>query len=421
MRRAGGILLFLLFWPGVAGAETLSLERCLELARGNNPTLRAEALEPDIAQTEVLRARSGYLPRVDFQGMYTVQQAPQGVRFEGRTLPTQEAEYPSASLKAEQTLYDFGRTATRIERARALREAAGAGFRAREQDVLLETVAAYYGVLEARKLREAAAQELGQFADHLRAAESLFRQGSVTRNDVLQAQVELAASRQALLARENDVENRWLRLNYLTGRPEEARGELEEEPLFSFDPEAPPDEREAQGRPELEAQRRAVEAGRAAAEESRLAYWPTLFARGGIDYVENRRVAEQTIYSATAGVRVDLFDGTGRAAERRQALARLSRERLRLQDLEAQARLDLRTAVNDARVAAARVRVAQEAIRQGEENLRINRNRYREKAGTATEVIDAQTLLTRTRTDYYRALYDYQLAVARVRRAEGAL
>ncbi|MFH1028353.1 MAG: TolC family protein, partial [Pseudomonadota bacterium] len=58
---------------------------------------------------------------------------------------------------------------------------------------------------------------------------------------------------------------------------------------------------------------------------------------------------------------------------------------------------------------------------QSEENLRINRERYRERVGTATEVLDAQTLLTQTRTDYHRASYEYQVATARLKRACGEL
>jgi outer membrane protein TolC len=65
--------------------------------------------------------------------------------------------------------------------------------------------------------------------------------------------------------------------------------------------------------------------------------------------------------------------------------------------------------------------VAEASILQGEENLRINKERYQERVGTATEVLDAQTLFTQARTDYYRALYDYQTAAARLQHALGEL
>lgn len=83
--------------------------------------------------------------------------------------------------------------------------------------------------------------------------------------------------------------------------------------------------------------------------------------------------------------------------------------------------LEYRTAQNDARVAAQRIDVTRKAIEQGEENLRINKTRYQEQVGTATDVIDAQTLLTRTRSEYYRALFDYEVALARIKRSAGEL
>ena len=48
------------------------------------------------------------------------------------------------------------------------------------------------------------------------------------------------------------------------------------------------------------------------------------------------------------------------------------------------------------------------SIKQGEENLRINKDRYQEQVGTATDVIDAQTLLTQIKTEHYQALFDYR-------------
>jgi outer membrane protein len=84
-------------------------------------------------------------------------------------------------------------------------------------------------------------------------------------------------------------------------------------------------------------------------------------------------------------------------------------------------KLELATAQNDMRVAGARIKVAETAIAQGVENLRITRDRYIEKVGTATDVVDATTLLTQTRTDYYQSIYDLEVAAARVKRATGNL
>jgi outer membrane protein TolC len=57
---------------------------------------------------------------------------------------------------------------------------------------------------------------------------------------------------------------------------------------------------------------------------------------------------------------------------------------------------------------------------QGEENLRVNEEGYRAQMNTVTDVLDAQALLTRARVNYFKVLYGYNLARARLTRARGA-
>jgi len=70
---------------------------------------------------------------------------------------------------------------------------------------------------------------------------------------------------------------------------------------------------------------------------------------------------------------------------------------------------------------AARIRVTEKAVTQATENLRLNEERYKEAVGTATDVIDADTLLTRTRVNYWTAIYDHQMAKAQLLWTMGAI
>lgn len=416
------IALLALLLPATAGAETLPLADCLRQASTANRGLLVAAHDQRIARENTVQARSGFLPRVDFQGGYTVQAAPQAVVIQGREAQTQDASFAFLSLSATQTIYDFGRTDARHRRASLLQEATTRDYDAQEKEVFLQVVEAYYGILEAGKVLGAADEEIIQRTDHLRVAKNLYEQGVVTRNDLLQAEVRLADSRQKRLAAVNRQENRWLTLNYLIGRPLAHRAELDAK---TSAPPLPPiegaEEKAFANRPEIAALSRAAEAGETEVTEARTGFFPELFAKAGIDYVENSKVREQAIYSATVGLRVNLFDGLATTSRRRQAVEGMMKQRDNLRLAQEQIRLELRTALNDARVAAERIATVEQAIRQGEENLRINRDRYQEQVGTATDVIDAQTLLTQIRTDYYRATFDYQVAAARVRKAMGEL
>jgi outer membrane protein TolC len=412
----------LLLLMGNAHAETLTLQDCLRRAASANPDLKVTSYDEKVAAEGVGIARSGYLPRLDFHGGYTVQQDPQAFLIQGLTMRTQQEDYGFFAVTAEQTLYDFGRTSARYERAKAIRDAAAFSYTAREKDVFLQVVQAYYGILEYERLLQSAEEEVVQMTDHLRVAKNLFEQGVVTRNDLLQAEVQLAASRQRRLMEANRVANGRLFLNYLIGQPPSFRADLEE----AFVKKTIPADENGTGldpnvRAEVKALQKGILADELSIKESRSFYFPELFARVGADYVQNDMVQEQTILHATVGLRINLFDGFATTSRYRQAVQSRARGEEQLRTVKEQIRLEFDTAVNDARIAAERITTAETAVKQGEENLRINKDRYQEHVGTATEVVDAQTLLTKTKTEYYRAIFDHQIAVARIQKAKGEL
>jgi len=63
--------------------------------------------------------------------------------------------------------------------------------------------------------------------------------------------------------------------------------------------------------------------------------------------------------------------------------------------------------------------VTKKAIEQAEENFRITEKRYKERVATSTDVLDAQTLLARAKSDYTNALGDYHISRAQLERAMG--
>ena len=81
--------------------------------------------------------------------------------------------------------------------------------------------------------------------------------------------------------------------------------------------------------------------------------------------------------------------------------------------------LEVKDAYLRLREARDKIGVAQVAVEQAEENFRINAERFKEQVATTTEVLDAQTLLTQARSNYFNALSDYNIAWARLDRAMG--
>jgi outer membrane protein len=420
MNRSIICLLLLVTFATSGHAELLTLADCLDRAARQNYALKAAAYDERIAADGVQLADSTRLPRVDLQTGFVAQLAPQAVHIGPRAQETQQADYAFLNFSIYQTLYDFGRTADRREQAVLQRQASANRYRANEQDIFLQVVHAYFGILQNRRLLAVADDEVVQRQQHLQVARALHEEGVTTRNDLLQAEVKLAGSHQKRLATANAVENGWLALNYLTGQAGAFRADLEDPSQPAGLPTSA-ETTDLANRQEIKAQQAVIRSNEAAVRESRTAYYPELFARLALDYVQNDKASEQAIMSATIGLKINLYDGLATTSRQRQAVKLLGQERERLHDLEGAIGLELQTARNDLAVAAERIKVTEQAIRQSEENLRINTDRYQAQVGTATEVIDAQTLLSQTKSDYFQARFDYQVAAARVKRALGEL
>jgi outer membrane protein TolC len=398
----------------------MSLKECLELANKNNRSLKLARYDSGIQAENVSIAESGYYPRVDLQAGFTALLDPQAIKTPAASFETQQSSFPYASAGLYQTLYDFGRRDRRKEQAVLQESAVSSGTGSLRQDVSLQAIRGYYGILQSMRVVDAAKDEVSQREQHLKMATTLYEEGVTTRNDLLQAEVKLAGSRQRLLSENNRLTNSWLFLNYLTGNPSEYRSILSEEGGFET-PAGEVDRTLLDKRDEIAAQKSMIKLSEAYLEESRSEFYPELFLKAGIEYLQNDKVVEQTVASATVGIKMNLFDGMATTSRQRQAVKLLEKEKERLRGMEDAFLLEIKSARNDLGVASERVEVAKAAIRQSEENLRINSDRYKAQIGTATEVIDAQTLLSQTRSDYFQALFDYQVSKARVKRALGEL
>src|SRR5689334_11981077 len=229
MKITVAILLVSAMTTLAAHGAPLTLADALAKRAATSHSLKIAAYDEQIAGENVKLNRSGYLPRADVQGGYTAQLEPQSVTTPFASFQTQEADFAFFSLGITQTLYDFGRTDARFARSEAARDALRFDYKSQEQAVFLQTVASYYRILQGQKLLQAADDEVKQMTDHLRIAQNLFEQGVVTRNDLLQAEVRLASSRQRRLETANRLDNAWFDFNDQIGEPLDSRHELLEE------------------------------------------------------------------------------------------------------------------------------------------------------------------------------------------------
>ncbi|MGE5443290.1 MAG: TolC family protein [Ignavibacteriales bacterium] len=148
---------------------------------------------------------------------------------------------------------------------------------------------------------------------------------------------------------------------------------------------------------------------------------PQIAVSGGYSFQQNRFIVHENVWSATLGLKWDIFDG-GIKRQEAGAIAQKAEALLNLRsDLVSTIALQVRQAWLDVEETHKRIEVAREAVAQAEENLKVANDRYRNWLGTNTEVLDAETLRTRSQSNYYNAVYDAVLATLRLHRVVGNL
>jgi outer membrane protein TolC len=103
----------------------------------------------------------------------------------------------------------------------------------------------------------------------------------------------------------------------------------------------------------------------------------------------------------------------------KEKLSRVSQSQFSKDEILDNIRMEVKKAYLRTQEAEKAIIAVEKAIEQAKENFRINEERYKEQVATSTDVLDAQTLLSRTMTNFYNALYAFKIAKAALYRAIG--
>jgi len=434
-----GLLVWILLAVPGGAAETpaaLTLEEALRLAWKANPNLQISRLQSLIAGEEVVRARSGFLPTVKSEVSQTiydneVQAKIPANAFPGGgagtpggyfTFPSTNRNFWSSKVYLDQTIFDFWGTPSRYQAAVLGKSASLLDTAKTRDDLFLNVSKGYFTTLRAQKMEIVARQEVVDLKAHLKIAQDQYEFGVVTYNDVLQAEVSLADAEQRLIVAQTDTINIRSALNKVLALPVSAATVLKDEKLETrpWGLEEATNKALSQ-RSDLKASNTRISQQEKVVTQTKSQFFPRFYSQAGMNWQQNEFQLHDTLWFGIFGMQWTLFSGLDTKAQVAQARFKVNQLREQHKDLNDQVRLDVQNAYLKVRETADRIRVTEKAVTQGEENLRLNEERYKEQVGTATNVIDAETLLTKTRVNYWTAIYDHQMAKSELLWAMGAI
>ena len=429
-----GIILLVILAGGIVWAqglqEPLTLEESIKIALERNLKLHSAMVGVVGSQYRLKQAMTNFLPQWTGGYSYSLNDPPVTVGAVQAVLPTQRLTskdlfnfnsvinqpiFAGGSIYSNYRLEKFGVdiSKTDVETVR--------------RDVVLLVRVGYFNILTAEKLVDVAQQAVKQFEAQLEVSKAFFEVGIIPKNDLLQAEVRLANTRQALVRTENDLALAKSQFNILLRRdinePLSVVDILEYKPsVLRLDESL---DEALRNRPELKNAGLKVDQTKEGVKIARSGFFPSISLSGNY----GRFSDEFSLYGDLNSQRwrleafasFNLFDWGKTAYKVGETKVKVTQaEDSKMQVIDGII-LEVKQDYLNMVTAERNILVSQKSIEQAEENLRMNEERYKYQVATATDVLDAVTLLAQARVNYYGALSDFNVARARLDRAVGKM
>ena len=403
-----------------AGGKLITLENAVEMAVSNNLQIAAGMEKIKQAEYERNAVSTFFLPKISSSLSYTRMNEAQemmGVIFADSNLY-------NLAIALNQPLYTGGRLNAVYEQAKE--DVKRRGF---EKDIIVQelisgTKRGYFSILKAEKGLQTVKTQKEMAQEHLRKAELMFREGIVTKVDVLKTEVFLSDIEQQILAMENSISLAKASLSFLLNQPLSTEFEIED--ILEKQKEKNDldywTRLSYKSRPELkqlESAGRIYEYNIDVAESGRkpqvALFYNYMVDRGSAAPVDRWNNS----WNIGVALEMDIWNW-GETGDRIQKAIHAKKEvdteySLLLKAVE----LEVKTALLNMETAARQTENIKKSLEKAEENLRVTNLLYSEGMLTTTDVLDAQSDLASARNRYYQSLYDYQLAYAELEKSAG--
>ncbi|NKB71508.1 MAG: hypothetical protein GKR89_30925 [Candidatus Latescibacteria bacterium] len=414
---------------------SLSLEQARQRALAGNLLLEVARSEVERARALQVQALAGRLPQVRLsERALRSNDAVDAFGFKLKQESFTEADFAVGRLNKPAAVTDFqtrleinqplvgGQALYGRQQANAVLAVATSHLQRQEQEIVHRATTAYWGLVLAREELKAVRQGLATAQKLAALTQAHYQQQTVARTDLLAAQMRVAELAGEEIAAVNRIGQANDGLSLVLG----LGSAVQLVPLDSLGRRPPLVDlselvvRARQMRPDLKALQYQVEAARRGIQIEQAAYLPQLNAFARMDLDADQAFARQgESWMVGAVLQWDLFAGMSRVGAVRQAKARWDQARTQDTYLQQQIERQVRQAVRGVAAAKRQIEVGRQAVGHAREGVRISQLQYTEGLITATDLLSAETGLTRARIRHLQALYELEVELGQLAFAVG--
>lgn len=416
----------------------LDLKTAREIAIEKNPTLKLAREAVIKSRTNIKEARSNMMPTLSgfsqFQHAWELPTMvfnfpnPMSGQIEVMKIKMGQENTMVYGLNLSHPVYAGGMIRNIYQMSRIGANITESQLKVTEQKVLSDVTSAYYGVLFARSASEVAEEGLRSAEQNLAQVQKFFNVGKASRFDVLRAEVQVANFKPMVISANNAMRLAESGLRVTLGVSDEmiinyieklqyTESELTKMTLDELL------EISLRERPEMAILTNQMKLAKKQVSLSKAEYLPSLVLGTSYQYQgqrDNFNFRNDDFYksfNSSISLSVPIFSGFGTTARVQQAKIAIKETDYQAESAINGIRLEVKMAYFNMKEANESVTMQAMTIEQAKEALRLAELMYSEGSSTQLDVLNANVALNQAKMNYQKSLYDYNVALANLKKA----
>ncbi len=436
--------------PGAYAQETrkLSLSESIQLSILANKNLRISKAQIEAANARLSQAKDRMLPAVGISGSYYRLSKPDitlgsGLKglISGSSQSTSttttttvspaktSAGFPNinqatlAQASLSEPVFSGFRIKYGIESDKYLLKAAELNSTHVQSEVAINTLAAFYNIYKLQANKRLLQQDLEEQNRRVHDFSNLERNGLLTRNDLLKAEVQQSNIKLSVLDVSNTLDISLYNFRVMLGLTDSASISIDTTQIFSAHSIKSRDEylsNALSNRRDLQAYAQQNESFNSNVKVAKSGYYPSVALSGGfIDAWIPNFITAQNVLSASLGVRYNLTGIFTTKHQVQEAKAVLLQGHASYDQLSDNIRMAVNQDYLNYNESLQKIEVTTSTIGQASENYRITKNKYTNSLSTLTDLLDADVALLQTKINDAAAKADAEVAWFRLLESSG--
>lgn len=416
-------LLMLSIFSFSLSSNGLKFKDVKDIALERNRNLQISALEVEKSEAKMKESWASFYPSINLQSSYTRLltvpefeiETPEGTQ----TLSFGFPDNYTNSLSLTFPVFTFGRRLVMKSITDRALEIQQFQEETDKINLIMDLSTVFYGVVSAYEGIEISKEAVDRAADHLNTAKIQYREGRVTKLDLLSAETERNQRTTEYLNAQNGLDKARSALNILLGLPLDTlisiEGEVDLKPdTFELDSLI---NKALKERPEIKSIEKLNEVANLNNKLQLLDYLPTVIFQGNLSYDKPHQFENEwgTDVNATIALSFPIFDGFARPRKMDQYIIAARQSLIREELIKEGIRVEMKNLLLDYRLNKKKLKLAEKELETAKEAYEMAKEQYEKGYISSLEYKDIELGYRSAEFSHLNALYNLSVSLSKIK------